>query len=60
MDSATFREWGRMMHGKSDHLIEDGMIAATARTQGLIVATRNERDFKQLNVAVFNPFHVKA
>jgi toxin FitB len=60
MDSATFREWGRLMHGKSDHLIEDGMIAATARTQGLIVATRNERDFKQLNVAVFNPFHVKA
>ena len=56
MDSATFREWGRLMHGKSDHLIEDGMIAATARTQGLTVATRNERDFKQLNVAVFNPF----
>ncbi|HEY4899935.1 MAG TPA: type II toxin-antitoxin system VapC family toxin [Terriglobales bacterium] len=56
MDSATFREWGRLMHGKSDHLIEDGMIAATARMQGLIVATRNENDFKQLNVAVFNPF----
>ena len=56
MDSVAFREWGRLMHGKSDHLVEDGMIAATARTQGLVVATRNEIDFKQLDVAVFNPF----
>ncbi len=59
MDSACFREWGRVMQGKSDHLIEDGMIAATARTQGLIVVTRNESDFKHLNVAVFNPFEAR-
>jgi predicted nucleic acid-binding protein len=56
MDSVAFREWGRLMHGKSDHLVEDGMIAATARTQGLVVATRNETDFRLLDVAVFNPF----
>ncbi len=56
MDTASFREWGRLVHGKSDHLLEDGMIAATAHTHGLIVATRNEDDFKQLNVPVFNPF----
>jgi predicted nucleic acid-binding protein len=56
MDTVCFREWGRLVHGKSDHLIEDGMIAATARIHGLIVATRNEDDFKQLNVQVFNPF----
>jgi len=56
MDTVSFREWGRLVHGKSDHLIEDGMIAATARIHGLIVATRNEDDFKQLNVQVFNPF----
>lgn len=56
MDTASFREWGRLMHGKADHLIEDGMIAATARIHGLIVATRNEDDFKQLSVQVFNPF----
>jgi predicted nucleic acid-binding protein len=56
MDTVSFREWGRLVHGKSNHLIEDGMIAATARIHGLIVATRNEGDFKQLNVPVFNPF----
>ena len=56
MDAATFREWGRLLHGKSDHLLEDGMIAATARIHGLTVATRNEDDFKQLSVQVFNPF----
>ena len=56
MDTASFREWGRLMHGKSDHLIEDGMIAATARTHDLVVATRNQGDFIYLNVQVFNPF----
>ena len=58
MDTALFREWGRLMHGKSDDLVEDGMIAATARKHDLIVATRNEDDFKQLDVQVFNPFKV--
>src|SRR5271166_4562394 len=56
MDSATFREWGRLMHGKSDQLIEDAMIAATARVHDLTVATRNEADFKHFNVEVLNPF----
>lgn len=56
MDAATFREWGRLMHGKSDDLMEDAMIAATARIHDLIIATRNETDFKHFNVEVFNPF----
>jgi predicted nucleic acid-binding protein len=56
MDAACFREWARMMHGKSDHLIEDAMIAATARVHGAIVATRNEGDFRQLKVSALNPF----
>ena len=56
MDTSCFREWGRLIHGTSDQLIEDGMIAATARVHGFIVATRNERDFKHLDVRVFNPF----
>jgi predicted nucleic acid-binding protein len=32
------------------------MIAATARIHGLVVATRNDRDFAQLDVPVANPF----
>ena len=56
MDSACFREWARLMVGKSQELIEDAMIAATARVHGLDVATRNERDFRQFQVGAFNPF----
>jgi predicted nucleic acid-binding protein len=56
MDSACFREWARLMVGKSPELIEDAMIAATARVHGLDVATRNERDFRQFQVGAFNPF----
>jgi hypothetical protein len=56
MDSTCFREWARLMVGKSDELIEDAMIAATARVHGLEVATRNERDFRPFQVKAFNPF----
>ena len=56
MDAACFREWARVTNGKSDTLVEDAMIAATARVHGLTVATRNERDFKALGVALLNPF----
>jgi toxin FitB len=56
MDTQCFREWGRMMHNKPADLLEDAMIAATARVHHLIVATRNERDFRQLGVRTFNPF----
>jgi len=56
MDTQCFREWARLMDGKPPELLEDAMIAATARVHRLIVATRNERDFKQLDVRTFNPF----
>jgi toxin FitB len=59
MDSACFREWARLMAGKCPALIEDGMIAATARVHGLDVATRNERDFWGFQVGAFNPFEFK-
>ena len=60
MDTTCFREWARLMHRKSADLIPDAMIAATARVHGLVVATRNERDFRELKVEVFNPFQYKA
>jgi hypothetical protein len=56
MDSACFREWSRLMAGKSLALREDAMIAATARIHGFIVATRDEKDFKYLGVEIINPF----
>jgi predicted nucleic acid-binding protein len=60
MDSACFRECARLIAGKSNALIEDAMIAATARVHGLHVATRNERDFRQFHVGAFNPFQFGA
>jgi predicted nucleic acid-binding protein len=43
MDTRCFREWGRVMRGTSDELIEDGMIAATARVHGLIFDAKRAR-----------------
>jgi toxin FitB len=59
MDTACFREWGRLMDRKPDELLEDAMIAATARVHGLIVATRNEADFKRLDIEILNPFKTR-
>ena len=56
MDSACFREWARLMAAKHPELIEDAMIAATARVHGLDVATRNAGDIRQFHVGAFNPF----
>jgi toxin FitB len=60
MDAEMFREWARLMAGRSEHLLEDAMIAATARVRGLIVVTRNVRDFKTLAVEIHNPFTPKS
>lgn len=56
MDTLCFREWGRLMLGKSDDLAEDAMLAATARVHSLVVATRNEADFRVFDVPQINPF----
>ncbi len=46
----------RLMHRKSDELLEDAMIAATAAVHSLTVATRNGRDFAKLGIRTVNPF----
>jgi len=56
MNGTCFRECARLMEGKSDHLLEDAMIAATARVHALKLATRNDGDFELLHVDVINPF----
>ncbi|OQW57446.1 MAG: twitching motility protein PilT [Proteobacteria bacterium HN_bin10] len=56
MDGRTFRLWARLMHGRGEHLLEDAMIAATARVHGLVVVTRNTRDFAPFGVKTLNPF----
>lgn len=56
MDAAVCREWARIKHRRSEHLMEDALIAATAVVHRLTVATRNVRDFRRLGVTVLNPF----
>lgn len=59
MDARCLRETARMMVGKQDDLFNDVMIAATARLNNLTIATRNEKDFKDLPVDIVNPFKSK-
>ena len=56
MDAPVFREWARLMHGRSHVLAMDAMIAATARIHRMTVVTRNVRDFGQFSVTLRNPF----
>lgn len=56
MDAPAFRDWARLLHRRAPNLIEDAMIAATARVHGLIVVTRNVRDFAKFAVEILNPF----
>ena len=56
MDTAIFRMWAKLMHRRPDKLIDDAMIAATARVHSLQVVTRNVKDFKEFDISVLNPY----
>ena len=56
VDAPAFREWARLMHRRSDTLLQDAMIAAVAIVHRLTVVTRNTRDFEQLGVPTLDPF----
>lgn len=58
LDGRTFRVWAKLMHRRSDELLADALIAATAIIHHLVVVTRNVRDFEPLGVETLNPFEV--
>ncbi|MGD9583922.1 MAG: type II toxin-antitoxin system VapC family toxin [Lysobacterales bacterium] len=60
VDIGTAKLWGdrrgqAMRKGRALTLV-DSLLAATALTHGLTVATRNVRDFETMGVTVFNPW----
>lgn len=55
-DTRIFRVWARLMHRRSDDLLADALIAATAIVNHLIVVPRNVRDFAAWEVETLNPF----
>ena len=60
IDRATAETWGSIMARTERASVRlpavDSLIAATAEQHGLVVATRNIRDFAAAGVAVFNPW----
>ncbi len=59
VDARAFRAHARLMRRKPDALFEDAMIAVVAETNGLVVATRNVRDFAGFGVKVVDPFEAQ-
>ena len=55
IDNAVSDRWGRMSAIRPIPAI-DGLLAATALTNGLTLVTRNDRDVAGLGAIVFNPF----
>jgi len=60
LDGRICRAWARLMHRRSQTVLEDALIAATALVHDLIVVTRNVRDFAPLGVNTLNPFESRS
>lgn len=56
LDGRVLRLWGKLTHRRSDDLLVDALIAATALVHRHVIVTRNTRDFVPLGVEVFDPF----
>lgn len=59
-EAATGLRWARLLAelraGGRSMPIKDSLIAATALTHGLAIATRNRRDFAPAGVEIVDPF----
>ncbi len=55
IDGAIAEIWGRMSSERPLPVI-DGLIAATAQARGLVLVTRNIRDFEDLGITLINPW----
>jgi predicted nucleic acid-binding protein len=58
IDNAISGQWGRMAAIRPVPVV-DGLLAATALTNGLTLVTRNDRDVAGLGATVLNPFKGK-
>jgi hypothetical protein len=56
IDNAVSDQWGRMSAIRPLPAV-DGLLAATALTNGLTLVTRNDRDVAGLGALVLNPFN---
>jgi predicted nucleic acid-binding protein len=60
IDPAIAERWGDLMaHARRSGFalsVMDGFLAATALAHGLVLATRNSRDFKPFGVRMFDPW----
>ena len=55
VDIAISQEWGRFSSLHTVPIV-DGLLAATATAHGLVLVTRNTRDFADLGIQLINPF----
>ena len=58
VNAAIARRWGELSANRSLPVI-DTLIATTAITHGLILVTRNTRDFESADVALFDPWKTR-
>ena len=55
IDRRIAEQWGRLNARRRQPAV-DGLIAATALAHGMVVATRNVRDFAETGAEILNPF----
>lgn len=59
VDQAVAEEWGRTSSVAPVPVV-DGLLAATAKVNGLVLATRNVRDVFGTGARVVSPFDAEA